>query len=144
MKNKRRNQAVSEIVGIALLLGISISLFACVQLIVYSYPFDPSPPSLDLVASIDKENILIEHHGGESISLDAQVRVIVGGSNHYSFIAGDYINSNSSDNDEYWEIGEVVVYNPNIELNGERIETTIVDKETKSVVMTGIIQGGNN
>ena len=144
MKNRRRNQAVSEIVGIALLLGISISLFACVQLIVYSYPFEPSPPSLNLVASIDQENILIEHHGGESISLDAQIRILIGGSNHYSILARDYLNSNSSDNDDYWEIGEVVVYNPNVNLNGERVETTIVDKETRSVVMTGIIQGGNN
>jgi hypothetical protein len=144
MKNKRGNKAVSEIVGIALLLGISISLFACVQYIVYSYPFEPSPPSLNLVASINQDNILIEHHGGESISLDAQIRILIGDSNQYSIIARDYLNSNSSDSDEYWEIGEVVVYNPNINLNGERVETTIVDKETRSVVMTGIIQGGNN
>jgi hypothetical protein len=144
MKNKRGNQAVSEIVGIALLLGISISLFACVQYIVYAYPFEPSPPSLNLVASIDQNNILIEHHGGERLSLKAQIRVIIGESNHYSIIAGDYLNSNSSDNDEYWEIGELVVYNPGLELSGKRIETIIVDKETKSVVMTGLIQGGNN
>ena len=108
------------------------------------YPFEPSPPSLNLVASIDQQNILIEHHGGESISLDAQIRILIGSSNQYSIIAEDYLNSNSSDNDEYWEIGELVVYNPGIELSGKRIETTIVDKETKSVVMTGIIQGGNN
>lgn len=144
MKNKRRNQAVSEIVGIALLLGISISLFACVQYIVYSYPFDPSPPSINLVASIDQDNILIEHHGGERLSLETQIRILIDESNQYSIIAGDYINSNSSDNDEYWEIGELVVYNPGFELSGKRIETTIVDKETKSVIMTGLIQGGNN
>jgi hypothetical protein len=144
MKNKRRNQAVSEIVGVAILLGISISLFSCVQLIVYSYPFEPSPPSLNLVASIDQENILIEHHGGESISLDAQIRISIGGLNQYSIIARDHLSSNSSDNDEYWEIGEVVVYNPNLELSGLRVETTIVDKETNSIVMTGIIQGGSS
>ena len=144
MKNKRRNQAVSEIVGVTILLGISISLFSCVQLIVYSYPFEPSPPSLNLVASIDNENILIEHHGGERISLDAKIRINIQELNQISIIAKNYLNHHSGDDDEFWEIGEVVVYDPNVELSGLRVEITIIDKETNSVVMTGIIQGGNN
>lgn len=144
MKKNRVNHAVSEIVSVSLLLGISISLFSGVQLIVFSYPYEPSPPSLDLVGSIDQENILIEHHGGESISLDAQIRVIIGSTNYISIIAKDYLDSNSSDDDDKWEIGEIVSYNSNINLTGIRVETTVVDKETNSIVMTGIIQGGNS
>jgi FlaG/FlaF family flagellin (archaellin) len=140
MKIKRKNQAVSEVIGVILLLGISIALFAGVQLVVYSYPFEPSPPSLNLVASIDQENILIEHQGGERISLDALIRIKVGDLDHISVIARDYLNHNSSDDDEYWEIGEVIVYNPNLELTGLRVETSVIDKETNSVVMTGIVQ----
>ena len=142
MKNKRANQAVSEIVSVTLLLAIAISLFACVQYIVYSYPYEPSPPALDLVGSINEGNILIEHHGGESISLAAQIRIIIDSSNQISITAKDYLDSNSSDDDEYWEIGEIVAYNPHLELTGVRVETTVVDKETNSIVMTGIIQGG--
>lgn len=140
MKYKRENQAVSEIISVALLLGISIGLFSCVQYIVYSYPYEPSPPSLDLVGSINKGNISIEHRGGESISLRAQIRILIGSSNKILITAEDYIDYNLSDNDEYWEIGEIVTYNPNIELTGLRVETSVVDEETKSVVMTGIIQ----
>jgi len=142
MKNKRANKAVSEIISVALLLGISIGLFSCVQYIVYSYPYEPSPPSLDLVGSIYGGNISIEHRGGESISLDAQIRILIGSSNNILINAEDYLDHDSSDNDEYWEIGEIVIYNPNIELTGLRIETIVVDKETSSVVMTGLIQGG--
>ena len=144
MKNKRRNQAVSEVVGIVLLLGISISLFAGVQLVVFSYPFEPSPPSLNLVASIDQDNIIIEHQGGERISLDALIRIKLGDLDHISIIAKDYLNQNSSDDDEYWEIGEVIVYDPDLELTGVRVETSVIDKETNSVVMTGIIQRRNS
>lgn len=144
MKNKRVNHAVSEIVSVSLLLGISISLFSGVQLIVFSYPYEPSPPSLDLVGSIDQENILIEHHGGESISLEAQIRIVIGSTNHISIIAKDYLDSNSSDDDDYWEIGEIISYNSKINLTGIRVETTVVDKETNSIVMTGVIQGGNS
>jgi len=38
MKNKRKNLALSEIMGVVLLLGIAVSLFVLVQLLVYSYP----------------------------------------------------------------------------------------------------------
>jgi len=144
MKNKRENHAVSEIVSVALLLGISIGLFSGVQLIVFSYPYEPSPPSLNLVGSIDQDNILIEHHGGDRISLEAKIRVVIGYANYISIKAKDYLDSNSSDNDDYWEIGEIVSYNPNIELTGMRVETTVVDKETNSIVMNGVIQGGNS
>ncbi len=144
MKNKRVNHAVSEVVSIALLLGMAITLFSGVQLIVFSYPFEPSPPSINLVGSIDQENILIEHHGGERISLEAQIRFIIGSTNHISIIAKDYLDSNSSDDDDYWEIGEIVSYNPNIELTGIRVETAVIAKETNSIVMTGVIQGGNS
>ena len=142
MKYKTANQAVSEIISVALLLGISIGLFSCVQYIVYSYPYEPSPPSLDLVGSINEGNISIEHRGGESISSDAQIRILIGSSNKILINAEDYLDYNLSDNDEYWEIGEIVIYNPNIELTGLRVETIVVDKETSSVVMTGLIQGG--
>ena len=79
MKNKRKNDAVSEIIGIAILLGISISLFAVVQAIVLNYPYEPSPPSVNLVGSIEGNNIFIEHYGGESISLDSKILITIGG-----------------------------------------------------------------
>ena len=37
MKNKREKFALSEIMGVVLLLGIAVSLFVLVQLMIYSY-----------------------------------------------------------------------------------------------------------
>jgi hypothetical protein len=144
MKNKRANQAASEIVSVTLLLAIAIGLFASVQYIVYSYPYDPSPPSLDLVGSINGGVIYIEHQGGEGILLNAEIRISIGSSNQISIIAKDYLDSNASDDDEYWEIGEIIAYNPHLELNGIRVETTVIDQKTNSIVMNGVIQGGQN
>jgi hypothetical protein len=144
MKNKRKNYAISEIVSVALLLSISISLFAVIQFVVLSYPFDPSPPSLNLVGSINKENILIEHQGGERISLNSKIILLIEGKNQASIIARDYLDDNSSDDDNYWEIGEILSYDTGMELTGIRVEATVVDKETNSIVMTGIIQGGSS
>ena len=142
MTKKRLNQAVSEILGVTLLLGISISLFSCVQLIVYTYPFEPSPPSVDLFGSINHGYILIEHHGGESISLDCKIKIIIGELDQISFIANDYLKSSSSDGDDFWEIGEIVAYDPDIDLSGVRVVIIVVDVDTNSIVMSGVIQGG--
>ena len=143
MKNKRKNHAVSEIVSVILLLCIAISLFAVVQIVVFSYPFDQSPPSLNLVGSIDKENILIEHQGGERISLNAKIILLIEGKNQTSIIARDYLVDNTSDDDDYWEIGEIVTYDTKMVLTGFKVEATVVDKETNSIVMNGLIQGGS-
>ena len=144
MKNKRSNHAVSEIVSVALLLLMTISLFAIVQVVVLSYPFEPSPPSLNLVGSLDQGNILIEHHGGESISLDAKIIFTIGDGKKVTVIAKDYLVSSTSDDDGYWEIGEIISYDPKLDLIGVRVEATVVAKEANSIVMTGIIQGGNS
>ena len=145
MKNKRVKIAVTEIIGVVLLLAIAVSLFVVVQLIVFAYPFEPSSPSLSLIGSINESGIIaIVHHGGESISLDAEIRIIINSSEPVLFIARDII-SKINDND-FWDIGEIVIIsNFKADLTDttiERVEVTVVDKETNSVVMSGILQGG--
>ena len=53
-KKSRSNQAVSEVLDIVLLLGMTIALFAFLNYIVFSYSFDESSPSVSLIGSIDK------------------------------------------------------------------------------------------
>ena len=55
-KKRRSNQAVSEVVGVILLLGITIGLFGFLNYVVFSFSFQPSAPSVNLVGSIDKTN----------------------------------------------------------------------------------------
>jgi hypothetical protein len=143
MKNKRKNIAVSEIVGVAILLGISISLFSVVQTIVLAYPFEPSPPSVNLVGSINGDNILIEHHGGESISLDSKILITIGDDQEPTILARDYLDSDSSNNNDKWDIGEILSYPVVTDLTNEFVRATVVDVETNSIIMTGVIQEGS-
>ena len=143
MKYIKNNEAVSDIVGIAILLGISVSLFALVQTIVLNYPFEPSPPTVDLVGHIENDNIIIEHQGGESISLDSKILISIEGQEQSSDTASDLIDPDSSDNDDLWDIGEFVSYPITVDYANKYVKATVVDVETNSIVMIGILQGGN-
>ena len=46
-KMKKANEAVSDVLGTILLLGITISLFSVLSVVVLSYPFNPNPPSVN-------------------------------------------------------------------------------------------------
>ena len=143
MKNKRKNLALSEIMGVVLLLGIAVSLFVLVQLLVYSYPFEPGAPSVNIVGSISGGNILLEHHGGESLSLDTRIIITIDDIPEPEIIvSGNLI---SSDGDASWEIGEIVSYDPSpVDITNKQVIATVVDVKTDSIVMRGILQGGSS
>jgi len=141
MKYIKNNQAVSDIVGIAILLGISVSLFGLVQTIVLNYPFEPSPPTVDLVGHIENNNIIIEHQGGESISLDSKILISIDGEQS-SDTASDLIDIDTSDNDDLWDIGEFISY-PISDYANKYVKATVIDTETNSIVMIGVLQGGS-
>jgi hypothetical protein len=143
MKYIKNNQALSDIVGIVILLGISVSLFSVVQLIVLNYPFEPSPPTVDLVGHIVNDNIIIEHQGGESISLDSKILISIEGQEESSDTASDLIDIDTSDSDDMWEIGEFVSYPITVDYTNKYVKATVVDVETNSIIMIGVLQGGN-
>ena len=142
MKYIKNNQAVSEIIGIAILLGISVSLFGLVQTIVLNYPFEPSPPTVDLVGHIENNNIIIEHQGGESISLDSKILISIDGEQS-SDTASDLIDIDTSDNDDLWDIGEFISYPLTVDYKNKYVKATVIDTETNSIVMIGVLQGGS-
>jgi hypothetical protein len=143
MKNKREKLALSEIMGVVLLLGIAVSLFVLVQITIYSYPFEPATPSVNIVGSISDGNILLEHHGGESLSLDTRIIITIDDVQEPEFtVSGNLI---SSDGDASWEIGEIVSYDPSpVDITNRQVIATVVDVKTDSIVMRGILQGGSN
>jgi len=147
MKIKRKKIAVSEIIGVTLLLGMSIAMYSVVQFMVFSYPFSPSTPSVNLVGSIDGNKISIGHYSGESISIDAKIIIRVN-SDQVTFIARNNITSNSI-NPDFWDIGEFVLINDtdfiyiSPDFTNALIYLTVIDVETNSVVMMGYIQEGS-
>ena len=144
MKNKRINNAVSEVIGTAILLGIAIALFSVVQVIALSYPYNPSTPSARLVGTVEQNTILIEHHGGESLSLDTKIVYNIEGTSEIVKIASDVLDSITSDGDNLWSIGEKVSYTPAVDISDLQIQILVIDIESNSIVMRGVILPGDS
>lgn len=139
-KKKRSNDAVAEIVGTVMMLGMAVSLISMVYISVLSYPFTPSPISADLIGSIDGNSIIIEHHGGDSLSLSTEIAVTVGGSTTRITVE-DYLDDESKA-DGLWNIGERVVYSPIGGITDYQVKVAVVDVKSNSAILMGILQDG--
>jgi len=144
MKNKRANKAVSEVVGTAILLGIGIALFSVVQTVALTYPFNPSTPSAQLVGTISENKIIINHQGGESLSLDTKIIFTFDSETKIVHVAGDILDTSTSSGDNYWDIGEKLIYCSPIDITDKKVEFTVVDIYSNSIVMKGILRGGGS
>lgn len=140
MKHKRADdEAVSEIVGTILLLGITVSLFSVICGIVLSYPFSPSSPSTNLVGMVEGEYLLIEHRGGKALDLGTKVSLTIGDNMSEIITVGDYLN-NESKGDNRWGIGEWFVYQDS-DITGKKVGIAVVDVESDSVILIETFQG---
>ena len=137
MKNNRANEAVSDVVGTVLLLGMTIALFSVLCIGVLSYPSSSSSASVNLVGTINDGNLYLEHCGGEALDLDTKVIITIDGNLPVSIRVGDYLTDENNDNK--WSIGEGLVCHSGI---GEKqVKITVVDTESNSVIMLGSLQG---
>jgi hypothetical protein len=141
MKWKKLDGAVSEVIGAILMVGIGVALFSILYFIVMSYPFSPSVPSVDIVGSIEGSNIVLEHRGGDSLDQNATVSFIVGGTRISKTVHDLLIDSNGN---YRWDISEQLVYHYNLSGNmtGLQIEATVVDRDSNSIMMMGVLQEG--
>ena len=138
MKHKRKNSAVTPIIGTVLLLGIAVALFAILNIIVFSYPIRSTSPSVNLVAKIVDENtqkfVQIEHFGGESLPPETKVFITIGNTLHERTIG-----------DPGLHFGEIVRYLVDLTQTIEpRVSITVVDVETNSIILAGVLQEGGN
>lgn len=156
MKLKKANDGVSEILSTVLLLGMAISFFSLLCITVLSYPSSSHSPSANLVGTIEikeeyievegKEGkyieracILIEHRGGEALSLDTKVIITIGDSMPETITVRDEIDDEAKE-DNLWGIGEWFTYQ-DPDISGKQVEITVVDVESNSIIMTGSLQG---
>ena len=134
-KMKRANKAVTEIVGTMLLLGISVSLFSVIYIAVLTVSPSPPIPSVNLICTVEENNVILEHRGGKTLDLDAEFSVTIAGTNE-KFKVGDYLNNESKDNG-VWNMGERVVYPAGDVMD---LKVTVVDVQSNSVILMGVIQ----
>jgi len=137
MKN-RKNEAVSDIVGTVLLLGMTVALFSVLCIGVLSYPSSPSESAVNIVGTIDGLDVILEHRGGEALSFDTKVIITIDDQPKYK-IVGDLLTDENSDNK--WNIGEELVYPIQGSLVAKQVIITVVDTESNSVIMQGSLKG---
>lgn len=142
MKN-RANEAVSDIVGTVLLLGMTIALFSVLCVGVLSYPSSPSEPAVNLVGTIietpdDGVYLHLEHCGGEALDLNTKVIITLDGGQSEDIRVGGYLTDENKDNK--WNIGEGFYYQLNDYVEGQ-VKFTVVDTESNTVILLGSLQG---
>jgi len=140
IKKIRSKQAVSEVVGVVLLLGITITLFAVINSNVSQFIFGTSIPLVNLVGTIDKTQkiIYIEHNGGESLEGTTDIIITIGPNTIQKNTSDLLIDSNS---DSKWNLGETLQYSYNDAITGKYIGVTVID--SNAILLSVVLQKGS-
>ncbi len=128
VKNKK---GVSEIVGVILMLGMAIALFAVVYIVAMDViPFTPNAPSVRISGAIKNDTIYLQHNGGDSLPLNTKI--------YFSYDENKTPIRNFITNDK-WDIGEMLKFYDN-RFNNSRIQMIIVDVESNSIIEQDVFQ----
>jgi len=137
----RNNHAVAELIGSFLLVAIAVSVFASIFVFVMS-DSGPSPETyVKIVGKLESGDVVFENRRGESLGLNTQVILLLGGRIFDMNINDNLLISTEDKENGFWDIGERLVYSE-MNITDLQVEATIVDKATNSVVMWGILQEG--
>lgn len=138
----RTKKAVSEVISVVLLLGITISLFGFLNYIVFSFSFGDSPPSVSLIGSVDTANnaTIIEHYNGDSLDSSTTIIITIG-SFTYQRTAGELLQDTNNDN--LWNFGEKIQFKSMTITPETYIQVTVVDPATNAIILTSVLQQGS-
>ena len=145
ISRKRNSEAVSEIIATILLLSISLSLLCIVYVLVLNNATSPSSTyqvsSAQLLASADEKKVFLQNNGGVPLSLNTKLVITVGGQDYFITAKDCIVDSNG---DGQWSIGEQIIFTPpgNTSLYGLEIAIKIINPDTNSMIMTGLVQEG--
>jgi hypothetical protein len=140
MKIKKSNEAVSNIIGMMLLLMMVISTFSLVYIQVLSDEGPQLKTFVKIGGKVEGTNVVLEHKGGESIGLNSDFSIEIAGVEYNGFV-GDWL-KDVNDNG-VWNLGERMQFPFEYDLYrlGEYDEADIqvVDKDANSIVFMGPI-----
>ena len=108
IRNLKQNTAVSEIIGEMLMLMIVVSSFSVLYYKVSLIQPPNNPSTATIVGRVERNTLILEHKGGDSLSTDTRITINMGNINA-SFVAQDYLD-NKSKKDREWNIGESIHY----------------------------------
>lgn len=125
-------EGVSEVVGELMLLFITVTLFAILTLTVYALMSrPPGQPILDVSASVNNENLIIQHMGGDSVPY-GDLSLIIDGREYGA--SGSDANGNGA-----WDAGEAITVS--LPAQAGRMNVAIYDKATGSLLETFTVGG---
>lgn len=136
---KNSNTAVSEVLGTILLLGVAVSLFSTLYYITLSEPLDTYEPYPKIVASIEGNNIIFKHCGGDELTINSEIRIDIGnGSIPVPISIGQYLADINED--DKWNIGEIVAFPfTNFSFNNPEANVTSIDIDGKRIILEGTL-----
>jgi hypothetical protein len=143
-RHNAQNEAVSEIMGTFILIIIAVTLFSALSIIILNPWFnysDETPPSAFLVGTIKNNNVIIEHHGGVTLSPQTKITISIDGV-PTTFTVNQFNYWKDTNGDGIWSIGEQVVY-PGGNLQGKKVTCLIVDVNKNTVVFDKTLQSGS-
>jgi hypothetical protein len=141
LKKLHSKHAVSEVIGVILLLGITITLFVILNNYVFHFSFNPSSPTVNLIGTIDKTNdiISIKHNGGESFEGPLNILIQIGAST-YQNTSNDLLVDRNADNK--WNFGERLQFQSPEPIMNKYVRATVVDPETNTILLSVVLQQG--
>ena len=135
------NDMVSEVIGTILLLGIAVTIFSALYVVVLSPPDIAPMSSATVVGTVEGSDIILEHRGGETLGLDAEIPLSIEGTpmliNGHTPTVGDLLED--SNGDGKWNIGERLRYPFNYDSANEKAEVQAIDMESNSIVLSGTL-----
>ncbi|KYK30838.1 MAG: hypothetical protein AYK22_02770 [Thermoplasmatales archaeon SG8-52-3] len=136
---KINNSAVSEVLGTVLILAISVVILTSVYIAAFTLPQSNKAPKINVVGmTANDEDIILSHQGGDDLSLDSILILTIGGK-EIKYKIEDLLDEEDKE-DGYWNIGEEIFIN--YDIRNLLVEVKIIDAESSSVVMMGLLQEG--
>jgi len=140
-KNKIKKQmhsesAVSEILGTILLFAMALALFSVLYISIIPMDSVQSSTSSNIIGYIQDGNIILEHHGGSSVTTESYLRFNIGGSMSIVNISSTFLHD--TNNNSKWDIGEKIVYSA--EIGGLQVETFVINEPSNSVIFSATLQ----
>ncbi|HIG99727.1 MAG TPA: LamG domain-containing protein, partial [Thermoplasmata archaeon] len=138
-------RGVSEIIATILLLSISLALLCVVYLLVLNNATAPSSTlqvsSAQLLATADETNVYLQNNGGHGLPSYTKLIISIGGTDFYATVADCILDTNG---DGQWSIGEEILFTPPgvPSLFGLEIQIKIINPDTNSMIMAGLVQEG--
>jgi hypothetical protein len=140
---KRFSFAVSEVIGIVLILAIVVAAMSVVYLFVFSPLSNHGgrTPAVDIIGTVTSNGtqIILEHRGGVALSGDIQVIVTYNEADHSSVLSTHLVGGVTS-----FSIGNRIVISPDggDNLHGLQVSVRLIHPQSNSVLFDSMVQEG--